>query len=97
MTSLSNTCRWFPAGIHKLDNNSHVNINAFELLHVITEYLVCFFNDGCYRELFIILFSIFLDKFQFSTDKLTNFDEVLLKAYIPNDFSSAYTFVFAFS
>ena len=32
-------------------------------------------------ELFIILFSIFLDKFQFSTDKLTNFDEVLLKAY----------------
>ena len=39
MTSLLNTCRWFPAGIHKLDNNRRVYINAFELLHVITEYI----------------------------------------------------------
>ena len=66
MTSLLNTCIWFPARIHKLDNNRRVYINAFELLHVITEYLVSFFNDVAI-ELFIILFSIFLDKFQFST------------------------------
>ena len=67
MTSLLNTCRWFPAGIHKLDNNRRVYINAFELLHVITEYLVSFFLMTVAIELFIILFSIFLDKFQFST------------------------------
>ena len=66
MTSLLNTSRWFPAGIHKLDNNRRVYINAFELLHVITEYLVSFFLTVAI-ELFIILFSIFLDKFQFST------------------------------
>ena len=66
MTSLLNTCRWFPAGIHKLDNNRRVYINAFELLHVITEYLVSFFNDGCYRIIYYS-FPIFLDKFQFST------------------------------
>ena len=66
MTSLLNTCRWFPAGIHKLDNNRRVFINAFELLHVITEYLVSF-SMTVAIELFIILFSIFLDKFQFST------------------------------
>ena len=58
MTSLLNTCRWFPAGIHKLDNNRRVyNINAFELLYVITEYLVSFFSDGCYR----IIYNSFLD------------------------------------
>ena len=57
MTSLLNKCRWFPAGIHKLDNNRRVYINAFELLHVITEYLVSFFNDGCYR----ITYYSFLD------------------------------------
>ena len=70
MTSLLNTCRWFPAGIHKLDNNRRVYINAFELLHVITmitEYLVFFFSMTVAIELFIILFSILLDKFQFST------------------------------
>ena len=66
MTSLLNTCRWFPAGIHKLDNNRRVYINAFELLLVITEYLVSF-SMTVAIELFIILFSIFLDKFQFST------------------------------
>ena len=66
MTSLLNTCRWFPAGIHKLDNNRRVYINAFELLHVITELLVNF-SMTVAIELFIILFSIFLDKFQFST------------------------------
>ena len=66
MTSLLNTCLWFPAGIHKLDNNKRVYINAFELLHVITEYLVSFLMTVAI-ELFIILFSIFLDKFQFST------------------------------
>ena len=66
MTSLLNTCRWFPAGTHKLDNNRRVYINAFELLHVITEYLVRF-SMTVGIELFIILFSIFLDKFQFST------------------------------
>ena len=49
MTSLLNTCRWFPAGIHKLDNNRRVYINAFELLHVIMEY--CRF--GNVRENFI--------------------------------------------
>ena len=57
MTSLLNTCRWFPAGIHKFDNNGRVYINVFELLHVITENLVCFFNDGCYR----IIYYSFLD------------------------------------
>ena len=67
MTSLLNTCRWFPAGIHKLDNNRRVYINAFELLHVIAEYLVSFFLMTVAIELFIIIFSIFLDKFQFST------------------------------
>ena len=67
MTSLLNTCRWFPAGIHKLDKNRRVNINAFELLYVITEYLVSFFSMTVAIELFIILFSIFLEKFQFST------------------------------
>ena len=67
MTSLLNTCRWFPAGIHKLDNNRRVYINAFELLHVITEYLVSCFSMTVAIELFIILFSIFLDKFQLST------------------------------
>ena len=41
-------CRWFPAGMHKHDNNSCVFIYALELLHVITEYLVMFFNNGCY-------------------------------------------------
>ena len=66
MTSLLNTCHWFPAGIHKLDNNRRVYINAFELLHVITEYLVSF-SMTVAIELFIILFSIFLDKLQFST------------------------------
>ena len=66
MTSLLNTCRWFPAGIHKLDNNRRVYINAFELMHVITEYLVVF-SMKVAIELFSILFSIFLDKFQFST------------------------------
>ena len=66
MTSLLNTCRWFPAGIHKLDNNRRVYINVFELLHVITEYLVIF-SMTVAIELFIIFFSIFLDKFQFST------------------------------
>ena len=65
MTSLLNTCRWFPAGIHKLDNNRPVYINAFELLRVIKEYLV--FSMTVAIELFIFLFSIFLDKFQFST------------------------------
>ena len=55
MTSLLNTCRWFPAGI--LDDNRHVYMNAFELLHVITEYLVSFFNDGWYR----IIYYSFLD------------------------------------
>ena len=39
--------RWFPAGIHILDNNSRVYINTFELLHVITEYLVSFSNNVC--------------------------------------------------
>ena len=65
MTSLPNTyaCRWFPAGIHKLVNNSRVFKNAFELLHVITEYLVSFFSITVAIELFINLFSIFLDKF----------------------------------
>ena len=67
MTSLLNTCRWFPTGLHKLDNNRRVYINAFELLRVITEYLVSFFSMTVAIELFIILFSIFLDKFQFST------------------------------
>ena len=67
MTSLLNTCRWFPAGIPKLDNNRRVYINAFELLHVITEYLVSFFSMTVAIELFIILFSIFLNKFQLST------------------------------
>ena len=57
MTSLLNTCRWFPASIHNLDNNRCVYINAFELLRVITEYLVSFFNDGCYR----IIYYSFLD------------------------------------
>ena len=57
MTSLLNTCRWFPAGIHKLDNNRHIYINAFELLDVITDYLVSFFNDGSYR----IIYYSFLD------------------------------------
>ena len=66
MTSLLNTCRWFPAGIHKLDNNRRVYINAFELLHVLTEYSVSF-SMTVAIELLIILFSIFLDKFQFST------------------------------
>ena len=66
MTSLLNTCPWFPAGIHKLDNNSGVYINAFELLHVRTEYLLVF-SMTVAIELFIILFSIFLDKIQFST------------------------------
>ena len=66
MTSLLCTCRWFPAGIHKLDNNRCVYINTFELLHVITEYLVSF-SMTVAIELFIILFTIFLDKFQFST------------------------------
>ena len=66
MTLLPNTCRWFPAGIHKLDNNSRVYINAFELLHVVTEYLVSF-SITVGLELFSILFSIYLDKFQFST------------------------------
>ena len=80
MTSLLNTCRWFPAGIHKLDNNRRVHINAFELLHVITEYLVSF-SMTVAIELFIILFSIFLLNWNILTDKLTNFDEVLLKAY----------------
>ena len=65
MTSLLNTCRWFPAGIHKFDNNRRVYINAFELLHVITEYMV--FSMTVAIELFIILFSILLDKYQFST------------------------------
>ena len=67
MTSLLNTCRCFPDGIHKLDNNRRVYIDAFELLHVITEYLVSFFSMTVAIELFIILFSIFLYKFQFST------------------------------
>ena len=67
MTSLPNTCRWFPAGIHKLDNNSLVYINAFEVLHVITKYFESFFSITVTIELFIILFSIFLEKFQFST------------------------------
>ena len=31
MTSLPNMCRWFPAGIHKYDNNSSVNIYASDL------------------------------------------------------------------
>ena len=56
MTSLLNTSRWFPAGIHKIDNNRRVYINAFELLHAITEYLVSFlvsfFNDTCYRIIY---------------------------------------------
>ena len=56
MTSLLNTCRWFPAGIHKLDNNRRVYINAIEFL-MIMEYLVSFFNDGCYR----IIYYSFLD------------------------------------
>ena len=67
MTSLPNTCRWSPAWIHKLDDNSRVYINAFELLDVITEYLVSFFSITVAIELSIILFSTFLDKFQFST------------------------------
>ena len=50
--------RWFPAGIHKLDNNRRVYINAFELLHVITEYLVSFFNEGCYRIIFYSFLNI---------------------------------------
>ena len=66
MTSLLNTCRWFPAGIHKIDNNRRGYINAFKLLHVITEYLVSF-SMTVAIELYFILFSIFLDKFQFST------------------------------
>ena len=57
MASLLNTCRRFPAGIHKLDNNRRVYINASELLHVIKEYLVSFFNDGCY----IIIYYSFLN------------------------------------
>ena len=40
MTSLLDTCRWFPAGIHELDNNRSLYINAFELLHVITRGVV---------------------------------------------------------
>ena len=52
MTSLLNSCRWVPAGINKLDNNRRVYINAFELLRVITEYLVSFFSDGCYRIIY---------------------------------------------
>ena len=66
MMSLPNTCRWFPAGIHNLDNISRVYINAFELLHVITEYLVSF-SITVDIKLFINLFLLFLDKFQFST------------------------------
>ena len=62
MTSLLNTCRWIPAVIHKLDNNRRVYISAFELLHV-----GLVFSMTVAIELFIILFSIFLDKFQFST------------------------------
>ena len=42
-------CRSFPAGIHKHDNNSSVYIYLLELLRVITEYLVKFFNNGCYK------------------------------------------------
>ena len=57
MTSLPNTYHWFQAGMHKLDNNSRVYVNAFELLHVITEYLVSFFNNACYR----IIYYSFLD------------------------------------
>ena len=69
----------------QLDNNRRVYINVFELLHVITEYLVSFFNDGCDR----IIYYSFLDisrqisilNLNVLTDKLTNFDEVLLKAH----------------
>ena len=85
MTSLLNRCRWFPAGIHKLDNNRRVYINAFELFHVITEYLVSFFNDGWYRIIYYSFFDISRQisilKQNILTDKFTNFDEVLLKAY----------------
>ena len=38
----------FPAGIHKHNNDSSVYIYALELLRVITEYLVKFFNNGYY-------------------------------------------------
>ena len=54
MTSLFNTC----AGSRPGYTNSIIIgvflINAFELLHVhvITEFLVSFFNDGCYRIIY---------------------------------------------
>ena len=67
MTSLPNTCRWFPAGIHKLDYNNRIYIDAFEPLRVIKEYLVSFFSVTVALKLFIILFSLFLDKFRYST------------------------------
>ena len=67
MTSLPNTCRRFPAGIHKLDYNSSIYIDVFELLRVIMEYLSSFFSITVAIKLFIILFSLFLHKFRFST------------------------------
>ena len=84
MTSLSNTCRWFPAEIQKHDNNSHVYINL-EFLRVITEYLVSIFNNGCYRIIYYSFLNIsrqisILNK-NILTDKLTNLDEVLLKSF----------------
>ena len=66
MTSLPNTCRWFPAGIHKLDYNRPIYIDAFELLCVIMENFEVF-SITVAIKLFIILFSLFLDKFKFST------------------------------
>ena len=66
MTSLPNTFRWFPAGIHKLDYNSPIYIDAFELVRVIMENLEVFSITVAIKSL-IILFSLFLDKFQFST------------------------------
>ena len=66
MTSLPNTYRWFPAGIHKLDYKCPIYIDAFELLRVIMENLEVFFNYGCYKIIYYS-FLVFLDKFQFST------------------------------
>ena len=60
-------CRLFPAGIHKHDNDSSVYIYALELLRVMTEYLVLSFSITVAIKSLIILYSLFLNKFQFST------------------------------
>ena len=81
MTSLPNTCRWFPAGIHKLDYTSPIYIDTFELLRVITEYLVSVFNNGCYK---IIYYSFLVISKQISVlnkNILTDKKRVLMRCY----------------